>query len=285
MVALEIYKTRQAKPEDRLQLAYLAHFETYVHRHLDYRPPLDWIGSQPFHVLEKGKDIVAALACPPDPPKVAWLRFFAIAHQQPAEAAWEALWPHAYTQLKEEFQPTWSAAIPMQHWFTALLEKSGFKCTHYIVMLSWDAHALPAAPVIPGVNLRPMALEDLGLVQAVDEAAFTPIWQNSQFYLEIAFRQAALATVAELDGRIVAYQISTPTPLGGHLARLAVLPQLQSQGIGYVMLHSLLTQFNQRGARTITVNTQKDNHASLNLYMKAGFYLTGEEYPIYQLAF
>jgi ribosomal protein S18 acetylase RimI-like enzyme len=101
--------------------------------------------------------------------------------------------------------------------------------------------------------------------------------------LEIAFHQAAVATVAEYEGRLVGYQISTGTPIGGHLARLAVLPNVQGKGIGYALLYNLLSQFAQRGSRTITVNTQRDNLASLSLYHKAGFQLTGEEYPIYQL--
>jgi ribosomal protein S18 acetylase RimI-like enzyme len=107
--------------------------------------------------------------------------------------------------------------------------------------------------------------------------------QNSLTYLEIAFRQAAVATVAEYEGQLVGYQISTGTPIGGHLARLAVLPHLQGKGIGYALLYDLLNQFTRRGARTITVNTQKDNLASLSLYRKSGFQMTGEEYPIYQL--
>jgi ribosomal protein S18 acetylase RimI-like enzyme len=127
-------------------------------------------------------------------------------------------------------------------------------------------------------------LEDLKAVRVIDAAAFVPIWQNSQAYLEIAFRQASIATVAEQSGALVGYQISTATPMGGHLARLAVLPFHQGRGLGYALLHDLLTQFSRRGARSISVNTQKDNLASLALYKKAGFRLTGEEYPIYQLA-
>jgi hypothetical protein len=33
--------SRAAQKEDQQQLAYLIHFEIHVHRHLDYRPPLD----------------------------------------------------------------------------------------------------------------------------------------------------------------------------------------------------------------------------------------------------
>jgi ribosomal protein S18 acetylase RimI-like enzyme len=274
---------RSADPKDLSKLANLVHFEVYVHRHLDYRPPLDWIGYTPFFILEQASKIEAALACPPDPPAIAWIRLFATATQIPVTTAWGVLWSAAYAQLVEDCNVRYAAAIPLYGWFEALLKRNSFQKTHSIVMLSWDDPRLPEPPSNTAVSVRPMILDDLVDVEFIDSASFSPLWQNSRTYLEIAFRQAAVATIAEYEGQLVGYQISTGTPIGGHLARLAVLPRLQGKGIGYALLYDLLFHFAQRGARTITVNTQKENLASLSLYNKSGFQLTGEEYPIYQL--
>ena len=275
--------TRSADTKDLSRLANLVHFEVFVHRHLDYRPPLDWIGYTPFLVLEQASRIEAALACPPDPPAIAWIRLFAAATQIPVATAWDALWAESYNQLVADPKILYAAAIPLYAWFEALLKKNHFQKTHSIVMLSWDGPGLPEPPSNSAISVRPMTLDDLTGVEFIDTASFSLVWQNSLTYLEIAFRQAAVATVAEYEGQLVGYQISTGTPIGGHLARLAVLPHLQGKGIGYALLYDLLNQFTRRGSRTITVNTQKDNLASLALYRKSGFQLTGEEYPIYQL--
>jgi ribosomal-protein-alanine N-acetyltransferase len=283
MVISSRANARSADPKDLSRLANLVHFEVYVHRHLDYRPPLDWIGHRPFLVLEQPPRIEAALACPADPPAIAWIRLFAAATQIPVTQAWDVLWSEAYTQLMEDHKIRYAAAIPLYGWFEALLKRNHFQKTHSIVMLNWDSPKLPETPSNTGVSIRTMTLDDLADVENIDVASFSPIWQNSRTYLEIAFRQAAVATIAEYEGQPVGYQISTGTPIGGHLARLAVLPHLQGKGIGYALLFDLHNQFSQRGARTITVNTQKDNLASLALYQKTGFQLTGEEYPIYQL--
>ena len=56
--------TRSADPKDLSRLANLVHFEVFVHRHLDYRPPLDWIGYTPFLVLEQASRIEAASGLP-----------------------------------------------------------------------------------------------------------------------------------------------------------------------------------------------------------------------------
>jgi ribosomal-protein-alanine N-acetyltransferase len=276
-------RVREAAANDLHKLANLIHFEAYVHRHLDYRPPLDWFGKQPFLVLEQGKSIVSALACPPDPAAVAWVRLFAANSRQLVDSAWTQLWEAARAELNGIREPRLAAAIPMQSWFEMLLAANGFEQTHRIVMLSWENTPLLSVPPVSGLHIRPMTLDDLTAVQRVDAAAFPLIWQHSLTYLELAFRQAIIATVAETDGRLVGYQVSTGTPIGGHLARLAVQPELHGQGIGRALLHDLLTQFIRRGARTVTVNTQKNNSASLKLYRHMGFTMTQEEYPIYQI--
>lgn len=274
---------RSAATKDLHKLQNLVHFEPFVHRHLDYRPPLDWFGKEPFLVFEQDKSINAALACPPDPPAVAWIRLFAATTKNQADSAWPLLWKEARRQLIEFREPRWAAAIPMQNWIETLLAKNGFEQNHSIVMLNWESARLPSARAIQGLHLRPMTFDDLEEVHRVDAAAFPPIWQHSLAYLELAFRQATIATVAKLDGRLIGYQVSTATPIGGHLARLAVEPSLQGQGIGYMILHDLLTQFNRRGARVVTVNTQKNNLSSLALYKRMGFTFTSEEYPVYQI--
>jgi ribosomal-protein-alanine N-acetyltransferase len=275
--------TRSATTKDLPKLANLIHFEAYVHRHLDYRPPLDWVGNEPFLILEEDDKIKAALACPPDPPFVAWIRLFAVSAQISPSYAWQILWEDALAKIKDDPAIKYITAIPLYSWFESLLINNKFELAQEIVMLNRETSNLPAKPP-ELVAIRPMTLDDLPAVHAIDEASFSPVWVNSTSYLEIAFRQAVVATVAEIDGRHAGYQISTSTPIGGHLARLAVLPDLQGRGIGYALLYDLIHQLIRRGARVITVNTQKDNQASLNLYKRTGFELTGEQYPIYQLA-
>ena len=282
MVTQVQHLLRQAGPNDLPQLTNLIHFEIHVHRHLDYRPPLDWIDQDPFLVLERKGEIIASLACPPDPPSVAWIRLFATSSRLSVKTAWETLWVRALAELAENHHPRWVAAIPVHNWFAYQLNMSGFLKTQQIVMLSWEGSKLPEKPRSITAEIRPMELGDLAAVHKIDKASFDPIWQNSLSCLEYAFHQSVFATVAEIANELVGYQISTTTPMGVHLARLAVDPSYQGKGIGYTLLHNLLTRFEQRGTRMLTVNTQKNNLPSLATYKKANFIMTGEEYPIYQ---
>jgi len=283
MIVTNRIQTRRAEPEDFSKLANLIHFEAYVHRHLDYRSPLDWIGQEQFLLLEEGNRLEAALACPPDPPNVAWVHLFAVSSHISPEYAWNTLWEAILPSIRSDRQIQHVAAIPLFSWFESLLKRHGFSRTQEIVLLNRELAKLPDEKPNPRIYIRPMTLDDLKAVHMIDEEAFSPVWVNSPNYIQIAFRQALVATVAEDEGEVVGYQISTGAQNGGHLARLAVLPRLQGKGIGYALLFDLIRQFTRRGARLLSVNTQKENRVSLSLYRRAGFEPTSEEYPIYEL--
>ncbi len=274
---------REAYEEDRQNLANLIHFGTYVHRHLDWRTPLDWVGNEPYVIAQERDELIAALACPPDPPNIAWIRLFAVYNNDMAAELWEMLWELARSQLAQFSGLLTVAAMPLHGWFRNLLEKSDFTSPHKVVVLSWSRDHHASNKKADNWNfIRPMVYDDLAEVEKIDQAAFGGVWQNSQSCLEIAFRQSAVATVADAEGIIVGYQISTATQMGGHLARLAVHPAYQGRGIGYALVRDMLSQFERRGAHHVTVNTQHDNLVSLSLYQKAGFKRTGEEYPLYE---
>ncbi len=275
---------RQANETDRNSLATLIQLEPYVHRHLDWRPPLDWLGHEPYLVLEQHNQLVAALACPPDPPEVAWIRTFAAASTVATSRAWQLLW----SEVRATFEGNPEicvAAIPLYSWFRKILERSRFAHAHDVVLLAHEQKPLPPEGRPHEATIRGMTAADLPAVAEVDQAAFRPLWRNSLDTLKLAYNQAACATVA-VDGLgVVGYQISTPSPHGWHLARLAVHPRRQRQGIAYDLTRSLLGYFLEQRAPQITVNTQDDNAGSLHLYEKAGFYRTGEEYPVYRYDF
>lgn len=281
MVAQVELSIRSLREDDKQKLANLIHFETVVHRHLDWRPPLDWIGRRPYLIAELNHEIIAALACPPDPSDIAWIRLFAVSSDVNTQEAWKALWSTARAQLVKD-EVKYATAIPLQGWFARLLESSNFQQSTEVMMLLWKGTKLPPRREIPGVTIRPMNMDDIDAVEELDHLAFGELWHNSRESLMLAYRQAAVATVAEKDNQIIAYEISTANHLGGHLARLAVHPNFHGEGIGYAVLQDLLKQFERRGAKHISVNTQSDNPASLALYKKAGFILTGETYPVYQ---
>lgn len=267
---------------DRQGLLNLIHFERYIHRHLDWLSPIHWIGSSPYMIAEQNDKIAAALACPPDPPEVAWIRLFAVYDPFPVELAWKNLWSAALEELKQFTPQPLVAALPLSSWFCSQLEVSGFEQIDKVIILLWSGEPSPPHDIPLQIKIRKMELTDIEAVVNVDRTAFDTLWQISYSGLQAGLMKSAIATVAEVQSQIVGYQISTGSSTGGHLARLAVLPEFQGQGIGSAIIRDMLAQFGERGARKVSVNTQMGNLASLALYKKTGFQLTGEEYGVYQ---
>jgi ribosomal protein S18 acetylase RimI-like enzyme len=260
MVTLGL-QARPAVIADQQQISNLILIESGVHRHLDWRAPVEWLGSKNYWVLEDGRCVVAALACPQDPPGIAWLRLFVHASPLSGPEAWSPLWEAVCNEIRSQGGAT-IGAISLYGWLQNILRENHFQFKQNIVMLEWFNQSVKLSPMPAGVTIRRMT-------------------DHSYPSLQKALSLALYATVAERDGQIIGYQLSTPNPLGAHLARLTVRKEAQGQGIGRALLIDLLVRARQRGLRHLTVNTQDDNATSLALYQKFGFKLTGEQFPVF----
>ncbi len=275
----EVFKIVQATKKDISAISAFLETAQYIHRHLDWQPLIDWVGSEPFLLLEDPSgDIQAVLALPPDPPKIAWVHCFACSTALTPNQAWRSLFSVACEQLQR--QNAMPIAVGLEEWFTQLLCTEGFFIQQKIVVLIWNHHLAPSVSLPANILLRPMEPQDIPIVASLDAAAFENIWTNSAEAIKLAYMQAERSTVAELDGNIIGYEISTANQYSAHLARLAVLPKYRHQKIGKALVREMLAHFSRHGKFQITVNTQNNNEASLNLYQTLGFELTGEDYPV-----
>jgi ribosomal protein S18 acetylase RimI-like enzyme len=247
---------------------------------MDWKSPVDWIGSQLFLLLEKNEHILAALACPPELPQMTWVRLFAVHSDIKADKAWKLLWEKT---LNEYFRNKiiHISALSMQTWFNEILEGNNFNQTDNVIVLLCENFTDTHRFNHPDIKIRQMMPEDLKTVATLDNSSFDIEWRISQELLELAYQQSTYTTVAEMGDEIIAYQYSTSGGSKGHLARLAVKGKEQGKGVGYSLILDVLNHYKLRGITQVTVNTQQSNVASLALYSKAGFQFTGERYRVY----
>ncbi len=285
-----MFPTRPALPADQSILSRLLRSTPYFHTHLDWQPPEAWLGTRPFFLVLNGDKLAGAMSAAPDPPNVGWLRLAATAEGVRPEAVLDSLW-QATREALIEMKVEQIACMMANDWITPHLARWGFDHFVDVVVLSrkrgatklstpgWPPLFTPASKI----HLRPARTEDLPAISEIDIAAFAPPWQYSPSTLAQALAHAERAAVAKVDGKMVGYQISTGGRSGGHLARLAVHPEHQGQGIGRALVSDLSQHFEKRGALRITVNTQQDNQASLALYRALGFELMDDFYPVWRL--
>ncbi len=268
---------RHVEPEDYYQISSLIFHEANIHRHLDWRSPLEWIGAPNYWVLEEYGRVTAALACPEDPPRVAWIRFFGHQpHLSPRET-WMAVWEIARNEISRASPQAQVASIATKQWFQNLLLSSGFELKQNIVLLELMIDRLPSFSAPQDFRIRPMHDNDISAIANIDIEAFGWFWHNTADALQRAHSLSVSATVAEDDSGVIGYQISTGNSRGTHLARLAVKPEAQGRGVGSALTQDLIQR---TGTQRLSVNTQHDNAASLALYKKIGFVRTGEYFPV-----
>jgi ribosomal-protein-alanine N-acetyltransferase len=255
-----------------------------VHQHLDWQMPAAWLGSRPFYFAMDGNKIAGVLAAPPDPPDTAWLRLLAVAEGVPAGDVMRAVWPGARRDLEDDGARL-VAALAVEDWVGPTLAGAGFQQVNEVVVLERRRNARSVGAAPSAVAIRPMRPEELPAVTALDQAAFAPPWQISAQAMRGAMREALHATVALVGqpARLAGFQISTASAGGAHLARLAVAPEFQGQGVGTALVAELTAHFYKRQAARLTVNTQQDNHGSLAVYERFGFAPIGERYGVWQL--
>ncbi len=276
------FYTRPAQPGDRFRLERLLSSARYLHNHLDWQPPHDWLGRQPFQLAFAGDQLIGALAAPPDPPEATWVRLAAVGDDLPPEAVLDPLWAAAQDSLRLKAMAV--SCMLLEDWFAPHLQRWGFHFLNDVIVLRRERKTTsPAAlPAPSGFHLRPAKATDVGALAAVDNAAFAPPWQYSKTVIRQAMAQALYTTVAEANGEVVGYQISSGGREGGHLARLAVRPDQQGRGIGRALAAEAVRFFEKRGAPRLTVNTQRDNAASIAVYRALDFEITNEHYEVWQ---
>ncbi len=273
-------QVRRAVAEDHPQIAGLLLNEVNTHRHLDWRSPLEWLGSPNYWVLEEDGRITAVLACPEDPPHVAWIRVFGYSPHLSGSETWSALWETARNEITRADKQTQVAVIVVKQWFQNYLLSTGFGLKQNIILLQLTKKSIKPFTKPQGIRIRPMQDADLPAVVEMDLAAFGWFWHNTLDSIQRARSQSISATVAEDDSGVIGYQISTGNPLGAHLARLGVRPEAQGRGVGTALVSDLIREIDMNQFTKLSVNTQADNAASLALYDKLGFVRTGEHFPV-----
>ena len=273
---------RPALPPDHSALYRFVTSQNHIHRHLDWRDALEWLGREPFWLMEEEEQISAVLACPPEPEEVAWVRLFAASIHTSPDRAWNMLFECALKTLRQLTPRPAIVSLAMREWYEDLLQRKGFIHHQDIVVFLFDQQP-PAPPTLDSaIQVREMEAQDLPAVYHIDNEAFEPIWRLSHDDLRFAYEKSTYCTVAERDGQLIGYSMSSSAGTYAHLARLAVARSARGQRIGYGLLHDLLKELiEERGHWGVTLNTQHDNHDSLALYHKTGFRETGERFPVF----
>jgi ribosomal-protein-alanine N-acetyltransferase len=267
----------------RRDLMNLLQTDEYLHIHLDWSSVDEWLSdpNTPIFLAFQGQTLLGAMAGSPPLDGSAWLRLIAVSHHADMDSVLASLWSVLKADLLTKGIHE-AAVLALRPWIVPHIGRLGFTFRDSIVTLRREGTQVPPS-IRSDVKVRNAEWREAAIVASVDHAAFSSIWQLSNFSLQQAARSSSSFTVAELDSRVVGYQISTLYRDGAHLARLATLPDIQGTGVGGVLLTELIQYFIRRGVYSVSVNTQQTNDKSLRLYQRFGFDFTGLNMDVWSI--
>jgi ribosomal-protein-alanine N-acetyltransferase len=127
--------------------------------------------------------------------------------------------------------------------------------------------------------IRPMELDDIPEVRAIDVASFTLPWPENSFRFEIKENSTSRVWVAEHheeDGsrKIVAMIVAWLILDEAHIGTFAVHPDYRRLRIGQRLLAKTLLAAYDDGVRVCYLEVRRSNLSAIHLYEKFGFVVT-----------
>jgi ribosomal-protein-alanine N-acetyltransferase len=138
--------------------------------------------------------------------------------------------------------------------------------------------------------VEPMSLDDLDQVMEIEQVAFPVPWPAQSYHFEITESahstmlvvRPAPASIGRLARWLSRFSAVAQVPVVGyagfwlladeaHVATIAVHPTWRGQGLGELLLLSLLDHGAKLGARRATLEVRTSNTVAQGLYRKCGF--------------
>lgn len=118
-----------------------------------------------------------------------------------------------------------------------------------------------------------MRVEDLDAVLEIERQSFPEPWTPGLFLheLKVPFSTTIVVHSPDAGDRLLGYVCWWVVGDEVHILNVAVCPERRQGGIGRALIELLIADGRAKGARTITLEVRRENHAAMALYESFGF--------------
>jgi ribosomal-protein-alanine N-acetyltransferase len=137
------------------------------------------------------------------------------------------------------------------------------------------------------LQLKPPTTEQLPHLCALDQICLGGIWTLEGYQRELQSPNSTLLVLSlpaknGQEESIIGCGCFWAILEEAHLTLLAVHPEYQGQGLGQLLLYTLLKNAQERGLERATLEVRASNQEALSLYKKFGFKIAGRRKGYYQ---
>ena len=119
------------------------------------------------------------------------------------------------------------------------------------------------------VSIRPMCLEDVEAVVAIEYEIYPFPWAYGNF--RDSLNAGYSCWVYELSGLVIGYSVMMVAVGEAHLLNLGIAPDWQGRGLGRRFLHQLINLAREYHADIMLLEVRPSNVAARRLYLSTGF--------------
>jgi [ribosomal protein S18]-alanine N-acetyltransferase len=127
------------------------------------------------------------------------------------------------------------------------------------------------------IDLRPLTLADLAVIERIERRAYPTPWSRSMFAGEIA-KQSSIclgAVDGDEDDRLVGYLIISRYADAWHIMNIAIDEDYRRRGIATQLLNRLFELTSSDDRRGYTLEVRVSNGHAIRLYESLGFVARG----------
>lgn len=121
------------------------------------------------------------------------------------------------------------------------------------------------------VHIERLQASDVDALHILEQQCFTIPWSRQSLWEDVVQNPCALYAGAFCDDQLIGYAGIWHILDEGHITNVAVTPRYRKQGVGRLLMQTLIYWMEQRDVHSITLEVRPSNSAALALYRAFGF--------------
>lgn len=121
------------------------------------------------------------------------------------------------------------------------------------------------------LTIEVMGMKDLEEVMEVEHKCFNTPWSRYSFICELSNNEFSHYILARYLNKVIGYAGIWVVLDEAHVTNVGVLPEYRGEGVGELLMKSLMALAKHQGAKKMTLEVRKSNYVAQNLYSKLGF--------------
>jgi ribosomal-protein-alanine N-acetyltransferase len=126
-----------------------------------------------------------------------------------------------------------------------------------------------SAVLKPRHTFRPMQMDDLDHVMAIESVVYSHPWSRGNF--SDSLNAGYSCWVLEEDGEMIGYAVLMLAMDEAHLLNISITRARQQQGLGQALLEYMMAIARSHGAAHMFLEVRISNRPAITLYEKMGF--------------